>query len=376
MHLSVPAPALRIVQIVETLAVGGLETMALNLAIAHRKAGHLSAIFTLFEPGALEKEARAAGIPVVAFHKKKGARAGPILRMARQLRADGVHIVHTHNASVHPYGALAGKLAGAAVVNTRHGLALHSSPRQEVNFQRVLPLTKAVVFVCEYGRQYYAAKGVAPEGKSSVILNGIPVEKFQAFRAAPGSRRPKLRFGTIGRCVRAKAHQDLLEAFGRIAQELPEAELEIWGYGELQPELENRIAAMGMGERVHFRGPAENPAEVLRNMDVFVLSSISEGLPLVILEAMAAGLPIVSTRVGGVAEVAPEGTAAWFAEPGNPSNLAEALRRAAASDLAAVGQAAYETADREFGVAKMQESYERLYRRVLSGGAVEGKAGA
>ena len=95
-----------------------------------------------------------------------------------------------------------------------------------------------------------------------------------------------------------------------------------------------------------------------------------------ILEAMAAGLPIVSTRVGGVAEVAPEGTAAWFAEPGNPSNLAEALRRAAASDLAAVGQAAYETADREFGVAKMQESYERLYRRVLSGGAVEGKAGA
>jgi glycosyltransferase involved in cell wall biosynthesis len=364
------------VQIVETLEVGGLETMALNLAIAHRQAGHLSAIFTLFGPGTLEKEAHAAGIPVVALRKKKGARAGPILRIARQLRADGVQIVHTHNAAVHPYGALAGQLAGAAVINTRHGLALHSTPGQEVNFRRVLPLTRAVVFVCEYGRQYYEPKGIAPQGKNSVIWNGIPVERFQAFRAAPGSQKPKLCFGTIGRCVRAKAHQDLLEAFDQIAKELPEAELEIWGYGELQTQLEDRIRAMSLGNRVRFRGAAENPAKVLQNMDVFVLSSISEGLPLVILEAMAAGLPIVSTRVGGVPEVAPEGTVAWFAEPGNPSSLAEALRRAAASDLAAAGQTAYETAAREFGISKMQQAYESLYRRVLSGGAVKGKAGA
>ena len=366
--MSLSGPPLRIVQIVETLAVGGLETMALNLAIAHQKAGHLSAIFTLFEPGVLEKEANAAGVPVVALRKKKGARMGPILQIARQLRADGVQIVHTHNNAVHPYGALAGKLAGAAVVSTRHGLALHSAPQQENLFRRLLPLTQAVVFVCEYGRQYFATQGVAPTGKSSVIWNGIPVEKFQAFRAAPGSQKPKLRFGTIGRCVKAKAHHDLLEAFGQIAGELPEAELDVWGYGELQTQLEDQVRAMSLGQRVRFRGPAANPAEVMRDMDVFVLSSISEGLPLVILEAMAAGLPIVSTRVGGISEVAPEGTVAWFAEPGNPTSLSEMLRRAAASDLPAVGRVAYETAAREFGISKMQQAYESLYRRILRPG--------
>jgi glycosyltransferase involved in cell wall biosynthesis len=363
--LSLPEQPLRIVQIVETLAVGGLETMAVNLAIAHRQAGHLSAIYTLFEPGLLAKEAAAAGIPVLPFHKPKGARVGPILRIARQLRADGAMIVHTHNAAVHPYGALAGKLAGAAVVNTRHGLALHSLPQQDVHYRKVLPFTKAVVFVCEYGRQFYAPKGIAPTEKSSVILNGIPLEKFQAFRAAPGSRSPKVRFGTIGRCVKAKAHHDLVNAFGQIAAELPGAELEIWGYGELQAELEKQIAGMNLGDRIRFCGRAEKPAEVMRDLDVFVLSSISEGLPLVVLEAQAAGLPLVSTRVGGVPEVASEGTTAWLAEAGNPSSLADALRKAATSDLAAAGEAAYATADREFGTAKMQRSYEELYRKIL-----------
>ena len=333
---------LRIVQMVETLALGGLETMAVDLAIAHRQAGHDSAIFTLFEPGVLAERAQAAGVPVVAFHKKKKARLMPILQVARQLRASHADVVHTHNASVHPYGALGGKLSGTAVVNTRHGLALHSLPQQEEHFRKMLPYTSAVAFVCDYGRRHYEAKGVAPAEKSSVIVTGIPVEKFQAFRADPGSRRPKLRFGTIGRLVKAKAHPDLLEAFRLIAAELPDAELDIWGHGELQPDLERGIAALGLGDRVRYRGSTPKPAEALQAMDVFVLSSISEGLPLVILEAMAAGLPIVSTRVGGITEVAPEGTAAWFAEPGNPASLANALRQAASSDLAAVGRAAYQ----------------------------------
>jgi len=219
--------------------------------------------------------------------------------------------------------------------------------------------------VCQYGRRYFAQKGTAPEAKSEVILNGIPLEPFQQLRAAPGSMRPKIRFGTIGRLVKAKAHGDLLEAFALVARELPEAELDIWGYGPLQAELEDRIAALELGSRVHYRGPASNPAEALRTLDIFVLSSISEGLPLVILEAMAAGLPIVSTRAGGVAEVAPEGTAAWFAEPGNPASLAEAMRQAAVSDLAAAGCVAYEIASRDYGVETMQRHYESLFLRLL-----------
>jgi glycosyltransferase involved in cell wall biosynthesis len=352
----------RIVQIVETLGVGGLEGMAVNLAEAHRKAGHFSAIYTIFEPGALEGQARAAGVPVIPFYKRKGFSAGALARLVRQLRADRAEVVHTHNSSIHHYGAVAGKLARAVVVNTRHGLALSSSSRRETYFRAVMPLTDAVVFVCDYERRYYAQKGIAPKGKSEVIRNGIPLEPFRWAPAAPGSRKPKIRFGTVGRLVTAKAHGDLLAAFDLLARDLPEAELHLWGYGELRKELEARIAGR---PRIKFHGQAGNTVEALRTLDVFVLSSISEGLPLVILEAMAAGLPIVSTRVGGVAEVAPEGTVAWFAEPGKPESLARAMRRAAASDLAAVGHAAWEYASRHFGVETMQQQYQALFERLL-----------
>ena len=228
--------------------------------------------------------------------------------MARQLRDDRAQVVHTHNSVIHHYGVLAGKLAGVdAIVNTRHGLAFHSGRRQEVYFRAVMPLTSKVIFVCQDGRRHYVERGVVPAHKSGVVLNGVPVETFQLRRAHPGAARPRIRFGTIGRMVKAKAHSDLVNAFALLAPRFPEAELEIWGDGDLYPAVREQVAALGLEGRGTPGMLMLTPAEVLAGLDVFVLSSISEGLPLVILEAMAAGLPIVSTRVGGVPEVAPEG---------------------------------------------------------------------
>ena len=302
-------PPLGIVQLVESLERGGLERMVLHLAAAHRAAGHRSSIYTVFAPGSLAADARAAGVPVASFDKERGTGFSPeiVFRIARRLRSDGAEILHTHNAAIHHYGALAGTQAGAVVVNTRHGVGLHAPPMQDVYFRAVQPLTHAIVFVAESLRRHFTGCGIAPPAKSEVISNGIPVEVFQAFRARPGSANPRIRFGTMGRLVAAKAHGDLLDAFAIVARQLPAAGLSIWGYGVLREELENRIESLGLSDRVHYCGPAEKPAEVFQELDVFVLSSVSEGMPLVILEAMAAGLPIVSTRVGGVPEVVPAG---------------------------------------------------------------------
>jgi glycosyltransferase involved in cell wall biosynthesis len=362
-------PGLRIVQVVETLATGGLEHMAVNLAMAHRSAGHFSSIYTVFDSGPLAETARRAGVPVVSFHKKSGFSAAAVFRIASQLRSDQASIVHTHNASIHHYGVAAARLAGARVVNTRHGLALHSSPRQDVYFRATLPATDAVVFVCDFGRRHFAARRCAPPSKSVVILNGIPLQQFQQARAAPGARGPRIHFGTIGRLVRAKAHADLLAAFAIVARAIPEAVLSIWGYGELQMDLEKQICSLGLQDRAAFHGPTGNPAMALQSLDVFVLSSISEGLPLVILEAMASGLPLVATAVGGVPEVVPAPGGAWLAQPGNPANLAVAMQEAAQSDLAAAGAIAYQHA-RGFSVEQMQQRYETLYRTVLAGASV------
>ena len=121
-----------------------------------------------------------------------------------------------------------------------------------------------------------------------------------------------------------------------------------------------------MEGRVTLAGRTDDAARVFESVDVFVFSSVNEGLPLVIMEAMAAGLPIVSTRIGGVPEVAPENMAGWFAEPGNPSDLANAMLQAASSpNLAAIGASVRDFAIAHHSLARMSRDYLDVYSALL-----------
>lgn len=360
---------LRIVQIVENLEIGGLERMALDLAIAQKAAGHQPFIYCVFKRGALAGEADQAGVPVVEFRKKSGFSWTTVRQISRRLRQDGAQIVHTHNSVIHHYGVLAARMAGIrAVVNTRHGLGtLHTSARQELYFKATLPFTSAFVFVCEDGRRFFVGRRGVPASRSQVIFNGIPLDKFLAIPSAVGSQRPRIRFGAVGRMVPAKAHSDLIEAFAILRRRLPEAHLRIAGGGPLMETAQAQASRLGLDSSVSLEGATRDVASFLGQLDVFVLSSITEGLPLVILEAMAAALPVVSTRVGGVPEVAPEGEVAWYGEPAQPATLAEAMYQAATSpDLAARGARARSLAQEHYGLEMMQKQYESLYHRLLS----------
>lgn len=360
---------LRIAQIVENLEIGGLERMALDLAIAQKAAGHEPSIYCVFKRGALAGEADQAGVPVLEFRKKIGFSWETTRAISRRLRSDGKQVVHTHNSVIHHYGVLAGRMAGiGAIVNTRHGLGtLHTSARQELYFKAALPFTSAFVFVCEHGRNFFVRERGVPRSKSHVILNGIPTAKFLAIRPSTGSELPRIRFGTVGRMVPAKAHADLLEAFALLRQRLPAAQLRIAGGGPLMEQIQSQAARLGLGSSVSLEGATRDVASFLGQLDVFVLSSISEGLPLVILEAMAAALPIVSTRVGGVPEVAPENDVAWYGEPAQPATLAEAMYQAATcSDLPARGARARARAQERYGLELMQKQYESLFQRLLA----------
>jgi glycosyltransferase involved in cell wall biosynthesis len=350
---------MRIVQMVDTLDRGGLEKMVIDIARAEKALGHWVSIYCLIGRGALADDAEKSGIPVYCFNKQPGVSPGTFLRVARQLRADHADAIHTHNPGVHHYGAVGAKLAGVrAVINTRHSpLDSKGRPYQERYFRWVAGWTNAVVSVSNHTRQALGATS------STVIPNGIPLEPFRHRQASPGSLRPgRIRFGTVGRLVPAKAHSVLLDAFAIVSRQLPSAELTILGYGELEPALRRQIGELGLDAKVQLRAAAgdEVPA-AMANFDVFVLSSANEGLPLVILEALAAGLPIVSTRVGGVPEVAPESTVAWYCEPGRPDELAKAMLEAAASpDLAKRGAAARELAFSRYGVEHMTAGYMTL----------------
>jgi glycosyltransferase involved in cell wall biosynthesis len=362
----------RIVQLVESLELGGLERMALDLARSLKAEGHEVSIWCLFQRGILAAEAEASGISVEAFDKPPGFSGRTLLKLALRLRRERPDVLQTHNLGTHVYGAPAAALAGVrATVSTRHGfISSEGLPYRENRFQVTLPFTDAVVAVSGHTLEGLHAAGSAPAGKSLVIYNGIRAEPFFARPAHPGAARPRLRFGTVGRLVPAKGHAVLIEAFSQIAGEFPDTQVLVAGDGPLRSEFEQQIKRLGLGDRVSLVGTQTDVAAFLSTLDVFVFPSLNEGLPLAILEALAAGLPVVATRVGGIPEVAPEDEVAWYAAPGDAAALAAAMKTAVQSpDLCARGTAARARAESLYTLDAMRQGYVDLYQRVLAGQA-------
>src|SRR6202140_2872979 len=344
---------MKIVQFVNNLDMGGMERLAVELAYRQKAAGHEPIIYCLTHRGDFADEAEVSGIPVVAFEKPQGPSPITVWTMVKALMKDRPDVLHTHNHLVHHYGVVAGRLAGvSAIVNTRHGalvqikeqgsgfVATTNSPdlKADLIYRASMRWTDAVVLISEATRQFFIQHRGCPPGKTHVILNGAPLERFVSCPASPGAMRPKIRFGTASRMVADKDHFTLLEAFAQVAKSVPHSELHVAGDGPLYSRIESLVAELNLNEKVILHGVLRDVPNFLRQLDIFVLSSVNEGLPIVVLEAMAAGLPIVSTRVGGIREAAIEGLNARFAEHGDAKGLArEMIQMAQCPNLAEIG---------------------------------------
>jgi len=342
--------------------------MAVNLAAAQLEAGHDARIYCISGEGALAEDARRHGIPIRDFGKGAGISVRTVAEMAWALREDKAEVVHTHNPAAHYYGAIAGFFSRtAAIVNTRHSpVSSRGDQHREWRFARLLSITDQVAFVSEHARRAIAPAWGNARVLTSVIANGIPISTFRKTPAQPGHARPRIVFGSIGRLAPVKAHDVLLRAFRRLSDQCPEARLRIIGDGPSKQSLELELERLGLGATARIDPATSDVARVLSELDILVVSSHSEGLPMIVLEAMAAGLPIVSTRVGGIPEVAPEGEIAWFCEPGNPDALAEAMLSAqACNNLAEKGRMAAGLAASFYDAARMAAQYEALYTSIL-----------
>jgi glycosyltransferase involved in cell wall biosynthesis len=360
---------MNIVQIVRSLEFGGLERLAIDLAVAQKETGNCVMIYSVYKhEAALVREAEQAGLRVFQFDKTAGFSSRTLWNMVRQLRRDRVSILHTHNELVHTYGTIAGRLAGVpCIVNTIHGTKRGKDARLDRNYRALLPWTDAVVTVSGETAAQFTAERARYGERFHVIRNGIPVDKFVALSARPGSRWPRIRFGTVARLVDVKDQATLIRAFRVVQKTSPDAELHLLGDGPLRKDLESLAKRLDLDHSITFHGASPNVAEFLSRLDVFVLSSVSEGLPISILEAMSAGLPIVSTRVGGICEVAIENTVAAYCAPGNPEALAHAMQSVLEPErMRVMGQTGQAIARDSFTIQTMWKNYEALYRKLLS----------
>jgi glycosyltransferase involved in cell wall biosynthesis len=364
----------RVLHLVETLARGGAERMVVDLATAQRAGGVDAAIACLFADGILGAEARAAGVTVHVIGKQAGFDWGATRRLRTLAR--GHAVVHTHNAVANYYAALASlPLRGWRQINTRHGMgAAMATDRREQLFRLSLRRTDRVACVCEAARQAFVGHGVVPARLATVIPNGIRTGLFAApDPAARAQARERLGVGTgayvvgtVGRLNWAKDHALLLEAFARLRAGVPAAVLCMIGDGELRATLHAAAAGLGLGEAVRWLGDRSDVPALLPGLDTFVLSSRTEGYSMALLEAAAAGLPLVATDVGGNREIVADGVNGRLVPHGDPVALAAALAEHAEGAVAAArGAAALAWAGREATTATMTARYAAEYHRLV-----------
>lgn len=329
--------------------------------------------------GPLVDELEKLGVPHISIDIRKSSGPGAVVRIAAALRGAGIDLFHTHGGVAGLYGRLAAKKAGIpSVVHTLHGIHyLHyRNPLLKWAFivleRRLSRFTDAVIFVSQADLRKGMKLRLAPAGKARLIRNGIdPAGIIPGFdRAVKKSQlgsdgRPLV--VAVSRLHRQKGLKYLLRAVPLIREEIPAVKVVIAGGGPLESKLASAMKRLRIGESATLLGERKDAREVLAAADVFVLPSLWEGLPYVLVEAAALGKPIVATDIDGVREVVRSGETGVLVPPRDPGGLAAALILLLRDrDLAGkLGERARRDIPSAFALERMVRETEALYLEVF-----------
>ncbi len=361
---------LRIAHVLSSFGMGGQERVALDLAGEQVRQGHhvIAVSLAPLPHGVLAAEFEARGVGVRSIPKGRGVDPRVVLGLVRLLRTERIDVVHTHNPQPLVYGAAAARLARRGIVHTKHGVNPDAGRRLWLR-RASGHLAHAYVAVSDATAKVARENRECQPSRLSIIRNGIDLEAYRPDEATRRAVRDELGipagawvFGTVGRVSVEKDHALLVRAAGPLLG--PDVRLVIVGDGA---EMERvRAEAKRYEPWVVLAGMRRDPARLLASFDAFVLSSRSEGLPIALLEAMATGLPTVSTEVGGVAEVALHGAAALLVPPRDEAALSRALKEVMAPERAQSLAARARTRARAFALDAVCDSYLKLYRQAVA----------
>lgn len=364
---------LRITHLVENLERGGLERVVIDLALEQVAQGLKVQVICLFSEGLLARELVAAGIPVIACNKVRGFDWRAVGKIRALLRNHKTQILHSHNPIPNYYGVLASLfINGLTVVNTRHGMG--NAPfnvRLELLYRISLVRTALVAMVCESARLNFIQHRIVARTKAKVVPNGIRLSLFRPYSenthgstlAALNLSEDSLCIVNVGRLNPVKDHATLLHAMVHVSATVRNAVLVIVGGGKLQRELEALTKKLGIENAVRFLGDRDDVKSLLPGFNIFVLSSLSEGYSISLLEACASALPIIATDVGGNAEIVKPGINGMLVEPSRAQLMANAIIKLARDPNLRIemGQRGREWVETNGTVEIMAQRYMELY---------------
>jgi glycosyltransferase involved in cell wall biosynthesis len=368
---------MRILFLSTSMGMGGADQQILMLARAMRARGHEVRIVALAPLGPMGQEAQREGIEVESLELERNFGAIPrVLRLVRIIRAWRPDVLHSHMVHANLIARAIRPVAGVpALVSTIHSIN-DGGPLRMAAYRLTSGLVDRFTIISRLAAERYIAIRAVPAQRLQVVPNAVDTDRFRKLPEARAALRRELGLGeefvwlAVGRFEPAKDYPTMIAAFARLATVRPASRLLLVGKGSLRSEVEGMVRAAGVEDGVRFLGVRRDIPALMSAADGYLLSSAWEGMPVVLLEAAAVELPVVATRVGGVAEVVEDGTTGLLVRSADPAMLAEAMEKMESltpEARLAMGASGRLLVEQRYGTGRVMEMWERLYSEVIAG---------
>jgi glycosyltransferase involved in cell wall biosynthesis len=365
---------LRILFVLTGLAYGGAETQLVRLATRLKSRGWEVSVVSLMPPKAYVEDLEAAGIPVFSLNiRRKLPDPRPVLRLARIIRKWQPDVVHSHMVHANLLARIVRPLAPFPVLICSARNIDEGGRLREFLYRLTDPLCDLTTQVSQAGLERYVRVGAVPRHKIRYIPNGVDTERFKPNPEGRLKVRRELGVNgfvwlAVGRFDPQKDYPNMLQAFARVVRERSDTTLLIAGDGPLRKAMESMALDLGISGYVRFLGIRRDVSQLMTAADAYVMSSSWEGMPNVLLEASATGLPIVATDVGGNREIVLDGVTGFLVPPRNPEALARAMLRImdlSDEERKEMGKRARKHIEVKFNLDRVVDLWEILYYELL-----------
>jgi len=366
---------IKILYLVTELKTGGVKTLILGLVKKLDRKKFEPVVVSITPIAEIGKKIEEEGVKVLSLSANfKYIRYSPliVLRLISIINKEKPEILHSHIFSADFLGRIIGKFCKVPIIIS----TIHNEKFGREFYEKLLKYTEKfcdmTTIVSQNVAKVMVEKKVVSEGRFRVIYNGIELNSFnldkdlmrKKIRSELNLKENQKVLISVGRLTEQKGYPCLIEAFNNLIKKYPDLALIILGEGEDREKLEREVKIKNLKENISFLRNKDNVPEYLAASDVFVSSSLWEGLPLSILEAMASRLPVIATQVGGVPEIIKEGETGFLVEPKNSKALAEKigyLLSLPQEERKKVGEKGRKLVEEKFTLDKMVKSYENLY---------------